>query len=64
MRTLFSLIVIALSACATVTPPHAPAERGESPATPGTKTITGEALKQTGRTELSDALRASSPIFR
>jgi hypothetical protein len=65
MKLLFSLIVLALSACATVTPPrqHAPAGMSESPATPGTVTITGDELKQTGRTELSDALRASSPIF-
>ena len=65
MKSLFSLIVIALSACATGTPPrqHAPAGMGEPPATPGTVTITGDELKQTGRTELSDALRASSPIF-
>jgi hypothetical protein len=65
MKLSFSLIVVALSACATVTPPpqHAPAGIVESPSNPGTVTITGDQLKQTGRTELSDALRASSPIF-
>jgi hypothetical protein len=35
----------------------------ESPPTTGTVTITGDELKQTGRTDLSDALRASLPIF-
>ena len=65
MKMLFSLIVLALSACATATSPRqiAPSSVGESPATPGTVTITGDELKQTGRTELSDALRASSTIF-
>ena len=65
MKLLFSLIVLALSACATVAPPrqHARAGMGESPATSATATITGDELKQTGRPELADALRASSPIF-
>ena len=65
MKLLFSLIVLALCACATVTPPrqHEPAGMSESTVTPGTVTITGDELKQTGRTDLSDALRASSPIF-
>jgi hypothetical protein len=65
MKLLFSLIVLALSACATVTPPpqHAPTRMSESPTTPGTATISGDELKRTGRTDLSDALRASSPIF-
>jgi len=35
----------------------------EARATVGTLTITGDDLKQTGRADLSDALRASSPIF-
>jgi hypothetical protein len=65
MKSLFCLIVLALSACATVTPPrqHAAAGMSESPPTTGTVTITGDELKQTGRTDLSDALRASLPIF-
>ncbi|HEX3395736.1 MAG TPA: hypothetical protein VHS76_03475 [Steroidobacteraceae bacterium] len=65
MKLLFSLIVLALSACATVTPQrqNAPAGIAEAPATPGTVTISGDELKRTGRTELSDALRASSPII-
>ena len=65
MKSLFCLIVLALSACATVTPPrpHKAAGMSESPPTPGTVTITGDELKQTGRTDLSDALRASLPIF-
>jgi hypothetical protein len=65
MKLLLSLMVLTLYACATVTPPrqHEPAGIAESPATPGTVTITGDELKQTGRTDLSDALRASSPIF-
>jgi len=65
MKSLFCLIVLALSACATVTPPrqHAAAGMSESLPTLGTVTITGDELKRTGRMELSDALRASSPIF-
>jgi hypothetical protein len=65
MKLLFPLIVLALSACAMVAPPRQPSSAGiaQSPVTPGTVTITGDELKQTGRTELSDALRASSPIF-
>jgi hypothetical protein len=65
MKLLFSLFVLALSACATVTPPrqHAPPGIAESPTTPGTVTISSDELKRTGRTELSDALRASSPII-
>jgi hypothetical protein len=65
MKLSFSLIVLALSACATTTAPrqHAPAGMSESPPAPGTITITGDQLKQTGRMELSDAMRASSTIF-
>jgi hypothetical protein len=65
MKLLLSLIVLALSACATATPPRqqAPAGMSESPATPGTATISGDELKQSGRTELTDALRALSPII-
>jgi hypothetical protein len=65
MKSLFCLIVLALSACATVTPPrqHAAAGMSESLPTLGTVTITSDELKRTGRMELSDALRASSPIF-
>jgi len=65
MKSSFCMIVLALSACATVTSPpqHEPAGMSESTRTPGTVTITGDDLKQTGRTELPDALRASSPLF-
>ena len=65
MKSSFCMIVLALSACATVTsrPQHEPAGMSESPRTPGPVTITGDELKQTGRTELPDALRASSPLF-
>lgn len=63
MKLLLSLTVLALSACATVTPRPMAAGTSESPPTPGTLTISGEELKQTGRIELPDALRASSPIF-
>ena len=65
MKLLFSTIVLALSACATVTPPpqHASAGMSQSPQTPGTVTITSDELQRTGRTELSDALRAVSPLF-
>jgi hypothetical protein len=40
-----------------------PAAIAKSIQTLGTLGITGDELKQTGRTVLSDALRASSPIF-
>ena len=65
MKSLFCLTILALSACATVTPPrqHAAAGMSESLPTLGTVTITGDDLKQTGRADLSDALRASWPIF-
>jgi hypothetical protein len=65
MKSSFCMIALALSACATVTspPPHKPAGMSESPQSPGTVTITGDELKQTGRTELPDALRALSPLF-
>ena len=65
MKLLFPTIVLALSACATVTPPpqHAPAGMSQSPPTPGTVTITSDELQRTGRMELSDALRAASPLF-
>jgi hypothetical protein len=62
MKLLFSLTVLALSACATVAPPMA-AGKSERTPTPGTLTISGDELQQTGRIELPDALRASSPIF-
>jgi hypothetical protein len=65
MKWLFSMIVFALPACTTITPPAQPerAAAREPTRTPGTLSITGEELKQTGRPVLSDALRASSPIF-
>ena len=64
MKWLFSMMVLALPACTTIAPPAQlePAATPESQ-TIGTLSITGDELKQTGRTELSDALRASSPIF-
>ena len=58
MKWLFSMMVLALPACATIAPPAQ-----HEPTAIGTLSITGDELKQTGRTELSDALRASSPIF-
>ena len=63
MKLLLSLTVLALSACATVAPRPMAADAAKTPPTPGTLTISGEELKQTGRIELPDALRASSPIF-
>jgi hypothetical protein len=65
MNLSFSLIVLALYGCAAVAPPrqHASSGMSESAATPGIVAISGDELKRTGRTELSDALRASSPIF-
>jgi hypothetical protein len=65
MKSSFCVLVLALSACATATSPrqHEHAGMSESPGTPGTVTITGDDLRQSGRTELPDALRASSPLF-
>jgi len=64
MKSLLAMIVL-LSACATTPPPqHKPAGMREPPGTAGTVAITGDELRRTGRPELSDAMRASSPIFR
>ena len=65
MKWLFLPIAVALSACAAVTPPHEHGTEGvsEQRATLGTQTITRDQLNQTGRTDLSEALRMSSPIF-
>jgi uncharacterized protein YceK len=62
MKILFSLIVLVLSACASVVRPEPAASRAP-PQAPGTLSITGDDLKQTGRMDLPDALRATSPIF-
>ena len=65
MKWLFPLIAIALSACATVSPPREHGAEGvsEQRAALGIQTITRDQLNQTGRTDLSEALRISSPIF-
>jgi hypothetical protein len=63
MKLLLSLTVLALCACATVAPQPKPVGTSKSPPTPGTLTISGDELRQTGRIELPDALRVSSPIF-
>jgi hypothetical protein len=65
MKWLFCMMVLALPACTTMTPPAQlePAATLEPTRTLGTQSITGDELKRTGRTELSDALRALSPIF-
>ena len=65
MKWLFCMMVLALPACKTIAPRTQlePAATSESIRTRGTLSITGNELKQTGRMELSDALRASSPIF-
>jgi hypothetical protein len=65
MKWLFPLMLAALSACTTVAPAARPepASIATSAQTLGTLSLTGDELQQTGRTELSDALRALSPIF-
>jgi len=65
MKRLFLLIAVALSACATVSPSREHGAEGvsEQQAALGTQTITRDQLNQTGRTDLSEALRMSSPIF-
>jgi hypothetical protein len=63
MKSLLSMIVL-LSACATAPPPqYQPASASEPPGTAGSVAISGDELRRTGRTELGDAMRASSPIF-
>jgi hypothetical protein len=57
MKWLFSMMVFVLPACTTISPPARFEPRLD------TLSISGDELKQTGRTDLSDALRASSPIF-
>lgn len=66
MKWFFSMVVLVLPACAAIAPstPPVPAAMAKSTLTPGILSLTGDELKQGGRTELSDALRASSPIFR
>jgi hypothetical protein len=65
MKSLLSMMILTLSACATAPPPqHGPAATSEPPGTAGFVAISGDELRRTGRTELGDALRASSPIFR
>jgi hypothetical protein len=65
MKWLFSMMVLTISACTTIRPPASlePAAGSESTRTLGTSMISGDELQQTGRPELSAALRASSPIF-
>lgn len=70
MKRLVPIIVLALTACATVRPlqQQKPVDATVYPTTPAmttraTVTITGDELIRTGRPELGDALRASSPIF-
>jgi hypothetical protein len=65
MKLTFFLVALSLSACATVTTPRqlGPTSMNVPPTTPFMLTITGDELKQTGRTDMSEALRASSPIF-
>ncbi len=64
MKWLFSMMVLALPACTTIAPRAQLEPAAKSgPQRIGTLSITGDELRQTGRTELSDALRASSPIF-
>ena len=64
MKLFIPVILLALSACATVTSQQRElAAASASPATSGAVTISGDELKSTGRTDLGDALRASSPIF-
>jgi hypothetical protein len=64
MKLLLSLTIFAFSACATVAPHAKTPGAGEAPLTPGKLTISGDELRQTGRIELPDALRASSPLFQ
>ena len=65
MKSLLFMMVLTLSACATAPPPqYKPAATSEPPRISGSVAVTGDELRRTGRTELGDALRASSPIFR
>jgi len=64
MKSLLFAIVLTLSACVAAPPPqYKPAGTTEPSRTAGSVAITGDELRRTGRTELGDAMRASSPIF-
>jgi hypothetical protein len=63
MKSLFFPMMLVLCGCATAPSPPVSAAASRPPPAPGTLTVTGEELKQTGRTDLADALRMSSPIF-
>jgi starvation-inducible outer membrane lipoprotein len=65
MKALLSMMALTLPACVTAPPPqYKPEGTSEQPGTAGSVAITAETLRRTGWTELGDALRASSPIFR
>ena len=59
------MLVAALAGCATVSPPpqKSDAAKVSPPSLPGTETISGDDLRNTGRTDNAQALRALSPIF-
>ncbi|MGO9512398.1 MAG: hypothetical protein ACLP2F_01990 [Steroidobacteraceae bacterium] len=60
------MLVVALCGCATVSPPPQKQKSdtaNASPPLPGTQTISGDDLRNNGRTENAEALRALSPIF-
>lgn len=65
MKWLFPLVAFALSACAMVSPAREYRTEGvgEQLSALGTQTITRDQLDQTGRPDLSEALRMSSTIF-
>ena len=63
-RLLATALLLAVAGCATVAPaPLAHSRAAASNLTPGITSISGDELRQTGRTNTADALRASSPIF-
>lgn len=58
------MLVAALAGCATVSPPPQKSDAANvSPPLPGTETISGDDLRNSGRTDNAQALRALSPIF-
>lgn len=59
-----TMLALALSGCATMSrAPLAKSPTAPANLTPGITSISGDELRQSGRTNTADALRATSPIF-
>ncbi len=61
---LLAAAALALTGCAALSrAPMPDSSITRSPQIPGITTLSGEDLQRSGRTNLSEALRASSPLF-